>query len=429
METASGGSSASHESVITIDRLGGQGDGIAVVEGRTFYVAFGVPGDRLRVRLGKARGQGLTAAILAVEQAGPSRREPPCAHFGRCGGCALQHVDDGLYAAWKRGRVVEALRQQGLAEAPVGPLVRTPAGSRRRIALAVRAGKAGAVLGFHAHESHDIVDIRECHVMLPALAALIPPLRDMLARELRAETKAEVTATATATGIDLLIRSGRSPGRDSRVALAAFAGAQKLARLSWQAGNEAPEPIAQLRAPQVLFSGVPVDLPPGAFLQASAEAEKVMTELVVGAVGGAKRVADLYAGCGTFTFPLAKSAKVHGVEGDKDSLAALTAAARRGGLGRITSERRDLARNPLQPDELKPFDCVVFDPPRAGAKAQAEMLAKSRVPLAVAVSCDPGSFARDARILVDGGYRLESVAPLDQFVWSSHLEIVAVFRR
>jgi 23S rRNA (uracil1939-C5)-methyltransferase len=396
MGTASGGPSASHESVITIDRLGGQGDGIALSEGRTVYVAYGVPGDRLRVRLGKPRGQGLTAEILAVERAGPARREPPCAHFGRCGGCALQHIDDGLYAEWKRGRLVEALRQQGLGEAPVGPLVRTPVGSRRRIALAARVVKGAAVLGFHAHESHDIVDLRECHVMQPALAALIAPLRAMLSRELRAGSKAEVTATATATGIDLLIRADHQPGRDSRVALADFAGAQKLARLSWQAGKEEPEPIAQLRAPQVSFGGVAVDPPPGAFLQASAEAEQAMTDLVVGAVDGAKRVADLYAGCGTFTFPLAKTAKVHAVEGDKDSLAALSAAVRRGSLGRITTERRDLARNPLQPDELKPFDCVVFDPPRAGAKAQVEMLSKSRVPTVVAVSCDPGSFSRDA---------------------------------
>ena len=320
MGTASGSPSASHESVITIDRLGGQGDGIAVVEGRTVYVAYGVPGDRLRIRLGKPRGQGLTAEILAVEQAGPARREPPCAHFGRCGGCALQHVDDGLYAEWKRGRVVEALRQQGLGEAPVGPLVRTPAGSRRRITLAARVGKGGAVLGFHAHESHDIVDLRECHVMHPALAALIAPLREMLARELRAGTKAEVTATATATGIDLLIRADHQPGRDSRVALADFARAQKLARLSWQAGKEEPEPVVQHRTPQVLFGGVAVDPPPGAFLQASAEAEQAMTDLVAAAAGGAKRIADLYAGCGTFTFPLAKTAKVHAVEGDKDSL-------------------------------------------------------------------------------------------------------------
>ena len=429
MGTASGGPSASHESVITIDRLGGQGDGIAMVEGRTVYVAYGVPGDRVRVRLGKPRGQGLTAEILALEQAGSARREPPCAHFGPCGGCALQHVDDGLYAELKRGRLLEALRHQGLGEAPVGPLVRTPAGSRRRITLAARVAKGGAVLGFHAHESHDIVDLRECHVMHSALAALIAPLREMLGRELRAGAKAEVTATATATGIDLLIRADHRPGRDSRVALADFAGAQKLARLSWQAAKEEPEPVAQHRTPQVLFGGVAVDPPPGAFLQASAEAERAMTDLVVAAAGGAKRIADLYAGCGTFTFPLSKTAKVHAVEGDKDSLAALSAAARRGSLGRITSERRDLARNPLQPDELKPFDCVVFDPPRAGAKAQTEMLAKSRVPAVVAVSCDPGSFARDARILVDGGYRLEPVTPIDQFVWSAHVEIVAVFRR
>jgi 23S rRNA (uracil1939-C5)-methyltransferase len=429
MGTTSGSAGESHETVMTIDRLGGQGDGIGMVEGQTVYVPYGVPGDRLRVRLGQRRGQGVKAEIVAVEQPGPARRDPPCVHFGRCGGCALQHVANDVYAEWKRSRVVEALRQQGLGDAPVAPLIRTAAGSRRRITLAARARKGGVLLGFHAAESHDIVDLRECHVMQPALAALIAPLRDLLSNELRAGVEAENTATATAAGIDLLIRTEALPDRDKRVALAAFAQSQKLARLSWQAGRGEPEPIAQYRAPQVMFGGVAVDLPPGAFLQASAEAEQAMTALVVAAAANAKRLADLYAGCGTFTFPLAKTARVHAVEGDKDSLAALTAAARRSSVGRITAERRDLARNPLQPDELKPYDCAVFDPPRAGAKAQCEMLAKSRVPVAIAVSCDPGSFARDARILADGGYRLQAVTPIDQFVWSPHVEIVAVFRR
>jgi 23S rRNA (uracil1939-C5)-methyltransferase len=371
----------------------------------------------------------VTAEILAVEEAGRARRAAPCRHFGRCGGCALQHVDDWLYAEWKRGRVVEALRQQGLDEVSVAPLIRTAAGGRRRITLTARMAKGGAVLGFHAHESHDIVDLRECPVMLPALAALLAPLRQMLAQELPAGAQAEVTAIATATGVDLLLRAGHAPGRESRAALAAFAAAQKLARLSWQSGKEEPEPIALYRQPQLRFGDVAADPPPGAFLQASAEAERAMVELVAGAADKAKRVADLYAGCGTFTFPLAKNAKVHAVEGDKDSLDALAAAARRASLGRVTTERRDLARNPLQPDELKSFDTVVFDPPRAGAKAQCEMLAKSRVPRVIAVSCDPGSFARDARSLADGGYRLESVTPIDQFVWSPHVEIVAVFGR
>lgn len=415
--------------MITIDRLGGQGDGIGMVEGQIVYVPYGVPGDRLRIRLGNPRGQGLKAEILAVEEAGQARRDPPCAHFGRCGGCALQQIRDDPYADWKRGRLVEALRQQGLGDAPVGGLIRTAADSRRRVTLAARTRKGAAVLGFHAQESHDIVDLRECHVILPVLTGLIAPLRDLAARELPAGGRAELMATATATGIDLLVRADKAPNRDSRAALAVFATAQKLARLSWQTGKEEPEPIAQHRVPQVTFAGVAVDLPPGAFLQASAEAEQAMVELVVAAAAGAKRVADLYAGCGTFTFPLARTAQVQAVEGDKDSIAALTGATRRNSLGRIAGERRDLARDPLQPDELRFFDCVVFDPPRAGARAQSEMLAKSRVPVAVAVSCDPGSFARDARILVDGGYRLESVTPIDQFVWSPHLEIVAVFRR
>ena len=329
--------SASHESVITIDRLGGQGDGIGMVEGRTVYVPYGVPGDRLRVRLGKPRGQGLRRQIVAVEQAGAARRERPAPISAAAAAARSSMSDDALrrVEAGPRGRGAAAAGAWAMRS--LAPLVRTAAGSRRRITLAARARKGGAILGFHAHESHDIVDLRECHVMLPALAALIAPLRELLSGQLPSAAQAEVTATATATGIDLLIRTGPLPDRDKRVALAAFAQTQKLARLSWQSGKEEPEPIAQYRAPQVMFGGVAVDLPPGAFLQATAEAEQAMTELVVAAAADAKRVADLYAGCGTFTFPLAKTARVHAVEGDKDSLAALTGAARRGSLGRITS--------------------------------------------------------------------------------------------
>jgi 23S rRNA (uracil1939-C5)-methyltransferase len=429
MAATSGGPRGRHETVIEIDRLGGQGDGIGMMEGQAVYVPYAAPGDRLRVRIRESKGPARRAEILAVERAGSDRREPPCAHFGRCGGCALQHIGDEAYAAWKRGRVVDALRQQGLADVSIAPLIRTAPNGRRRATLAARAAKGGVVLGFHAHESHDIVDLRECHVLVPPLAGLLPPLRAALGEILRSGAKAEIAMTMTAAGIDLLIRADQLPSPASRVALAAFASAQKLARLSWQSGKAEPEPVAQHRAPQVMFGGVAVDPPPGAFLQASAEAQQAMTALVIEAAAGARRIADLYAGCGTFTFPLAQAAKLHAVEGDKDALAALAGAARRASLGRITAERRDLARNPLQPDELKPYDCAVFDPPRAGAKAQCEMIAKSRVPLAIAVSCDPGSFARDARILVDGGYRLESVTPVDQFVWSPHVEIVAVFRR
>jgi 23S rRNA (uracil1939-C5)-methyltransferase len=417
------------EVVISVDRLGGQGDGVGLHDGRPVFIPYAAPGDRVRVRLGRAKGQGRTAELIHVEAPGPARQAPPCGHFGRCGGCSLQQLHDEVYAGWKRDRVLAALRQQGFADPPVAPLTRIPAASRRRVTLSARGRKGGAVLGFHARASQEIVDLTECHIMVPPLAALLPGLRSLLGAVLSPGVTADLTMTLTPAGADLLIRGLDEPDRPAREALAAFARTHRLARLSWQAREAEPEPVAMLAPPRLTFGDVAVDLPPGAFLQAGADAETALVAAVVAGVGGARRVADLFAGCGTFTFPLARQAQVHALEGDRAALAALSGAARRASLDRVTSERRDLQSNPLQPEELAPFDAVVFDPPRIGAKAQCAMLAGSRVPAVVAVSCDPGSFARDARILADGGYRLERVTPIDQFVWSAHVEIVAVLRR
>jgi 23S rRNA (uracil1939-C5)-methyltransferase len=282
--------------------------------------------------------------------------------------------------------------------------------------------------GFHAPESQEIVPIETCHVLAPSLAAQLPLLRALSEMALGTGQIATVMATETETGLDVLIESAKPLER--RRALVDAAAKAAIARLSWQQGHGAPEPLAQHILPRVTFNGISVGLPAGAFLQPSAEGEAALVEAVTGFAKGAKSIADLYAGCGTFTFPLAKIGKVAAFEASKPAVAAIIDATNHSGLsGRVTAQTRNLESSPLSPEDLKKFDCVVFDPPRAGARSQAEMLVRSRVKRAVAVSCNPASFARDARILTDGGFKLAGMAIVDQFVWSAHVEIVAAFRR
>lgn len=278
-------------------------------------------------------------------------------------------------------------------------------------------------------------DLRSCLILTPGLLTLIPPLRAALQPLVGSDERWGLVVCETETGVDLCLQARRAPELRDREALAALADSSDLARVSWQqgpgiAGGE-PEPIVVRRAPVVTFGEVAVTPPPGGFLQPSRAGEQALSDLVLGHLpGDATRVADLYSGCGTFTFRLSAQANVSAAEGDGLALEALEAAARRAGLtDRVSAEQRDLARRPLTADELSLFDCVVFDPPRAGAGAQAEQLAQSPVPRVIAVSCNPATFARDARILVDGGYRLTSLVPVDQFPWSGHAELVACLER
>ena len=415
---------------LEITAIGAAGDGVASHGGDRCFVPYTLPGDRVRARITGRRGGALAAEMVARLADGPHRAEPACRHFGDCGGCALQHLDDDFYADWKRERVTTALAQRGLCDVAVEAPLRVPVGARRRASLLAVRRKTGVLLGFRARGSHRVVDLGECPVLEPSLVALLAPLRGLFGDLLAPGKRAEALVTRLGTGIDLVV-SGPPPDLAQRERLAAFAADHDMARVSWQAPDgEPPEIVVQRRAAQAVFGGVAVDLPPGAFLQPSAAGEAMLIDTVVAATAGARRIADLYAGCGAFGFALARHATVHAVEGDRAMAAAIAAAAGRAGLaGRVSSEARDLDRLPLLAGELAGFDAVVFDPPRAGAKRQAEALAASAVPLVVAVSCHPGTFARDARILVDGGYRIERVLPLDQFLWSPHVELVAVFRR
>lgn len=416
---------------IEVGSLGARGDGIAADgDGRTLYIPFALPGERVRARVEEARGDGFAATLIDVLSPSPARIKPVCRHFGTCGGCALQHLDGASYGEWKRGLVVAALQARGFADTPVAPLLAIAPGTRRRARLHGRVGPDGVAVGFFGRASRRIVDQQECPLLVDGLTALVEPLRGLMADMFVSGESAAFDLTLTDSGVDLLIGAAKPLDLAARTALAEFATAHDLARLSWQEGDEEPEPVAQRRAPVLRFAGVAVTPPPGGFLQSSQDGEAALCERVLDGIGAAARVADLYAGCGSFTFPLAQRAQVLAVEGDGDSARALGRAADAAGSGvRVTVTQRDLARRPLQAAELAGFDAVVFDPPRAGAAEQARELAASAVPVVVGVSCNPATFARDARLLAAGGYVLERVTPVDQFAFSPHLELVGVFRR
>ena len=408
---------------LEIETLGGRGDGVGQVGGRPVFVAGALPGDRLRVRITGERSGGLKGETIELLDAGPDRVEPPCPHYGPCGGCQLQHLADGPYAAWKHGLVGKALARRGLPDDRVAPLLRIPPGTRRRASLAARVNGPTLTLGFRGRDSHQVIDGPDCRLLSAPLMAGLAHLRTGLKKA------CELALLETEAGLDLLITLQAPPDLAQRTALAALAETADLARLSWRAPDHEPEPLAVRRSPLLRFNGQAVTPPPGAFTQPTLAGEKHLQDLVTtGLPDGAKSVVELFAGIGTFSFHLAARAKLHALEGDQAACQALDAGARQAG-GRISVERRDLERRPLEPSELAPYDALVFDPPRAGAKAQAERIAASKLGAVIAVSCNPNSFARDARTLVDGGFTLEQVTPLDQFPWSHHLELVAVFRR
>jgi len=348
-----------------------------------------------------------------------------CRHFGSCGGCAHQDLTDDAYRALKLASVVDALARQGFADARIEAIVEVAPATRRRAAFKA-AKKSGAVLlGFHAAASHDIVDMQECLVLTPTLFALVAPLRAMMGELLSEGQKAELFVTETENGADVAIRWARGVDPGTVAQLARWAAKAKLARVTVNG-----EPAIERAAPTLRFGKAQVTLPPDAFLQPTAFGETQLQAKLSAILKGAKAIADLYAGCGTFSLPLAEQARVHAVELDGNALDALAQAARTtSGLKPVTIEKRDLHKRPLGPAELARFDAVLLDPPRVGAAAQAKELAQSKIRRIAYVSCNPESFARDARILAGGNYRLGTVAPVDQFLWSSHIELVADFAR
>ncbi|MFO1067965.1 MAG: class I SAM-dependent RNA methyltransferase [Geminicoccaceae bacterium] len=409
---------------LAILRLGSQGDGEADFDGQRVRLPLSLPGERWQARLVRRARDGWDAEPVTCLE-GSSRAEPPCRHFGTCGGCRLQHLPAAAYTAFKVGRIRTALARRGLADVEIAEPLVSPPGSRRRLRLAwTRAGRR-LLLGLRERRSHRLVDLAQCPVARPELVAALAPLRLFLAGESWAEGEASLTLTPQ--GLDLLLDLPKPPDAAARLRLTAFAAEAALARIACRSAGE-PEPVVVPRRPMLDLDGTAVPLPPGSFLQATAEGEAALRIVVAGQVRKGDRVVDLFAGLGTFAVAAlrAGAATVRAVEVDAAACAALTAARVPG----IVAERRDLERRPLAGSELARTDLAILDPPRAGAADQVRLLGEARELERIAyVSCDPESFARDARTLVDAGFALERVQPVDQFLWSAEVELAAAFRR
>ena len=408
------------ESEPVIARLGTHGDGIADTAHGTLYVPYTVPGDHVRI----VREAGLLRLVEVISP-GADRVAPLCQHFTHCGGCTTQHLARDADARWKSGLVATAFHQQGI-EPPLNPIIRAEPHSRRRAVFAAKRTGSGVVLGFHEPHGHAIIDLAECPILAPAIEDRIPALKALAAALLSRAGEGRFTVVACDNGVDVAVEDAKPTlSTDERGRIADLARAAQVIRLS--IGGV---PAFETASPVLAFGPARVEPPPGVFLQAVPSAEAAMTALIVEACGKAKRIADLFCGLGTFTFPLAKRAEVAAFDSDKEAIGALVAAARRtAGVKPITAGRRDLHTDPLSARELNGFEAVVLDPPRAGALAQAGRLAKSEVPVVVMVSCAPGTLARDVKVLIEGGYTLENVTPIDQFLFAPHVEAIAVLRR
>lgn len=410
----------SDERILDIADLGARGDGIARPDsGAPVYVPFALPGERVRATVAGNR-----ATLVGVETPSPDRVDPPCPHFTQCGGCAVQHLTEPAYRDWKRGLVVTALAHRGI-DAPVDPLVDAHGVGRRRATLHVVFAKGGPKAGFMAARSHRLTDLDTCPILAPPLAAAPDIARALAVPFARRCKPLDIHLTATDSGIDADIRNAGDLDLDARLDLPEIAERFDLARIT--AGGDL---AVERRAPVLTVGPARVTLSPGVFLQATAAGEAALAALVGKHAGDAATIADLFCGIGPFALRLAERATVDAIDSETAALAALDGAVRHTtGLKPVTTARRDLFRDPLTEAELARYDAVVFDPPRAGAEAQARSLGASAVPVIVAVSCDPANFARDAAILMEGGYRIDRITPVDQFRHAPHVELVARFSR
>ncbi len=399
---------------LTIKRLGHHGDGIAMSEnGGPVYAPLTLPGE---VISGEIDGDRMAAPSVITPS--PDRIKAPCPHYKSCGGCTLMHAADPFVAQFKTDVIATALKAHDLPT-PLRPIDTSPPRTRRRATLSGTRTKKGALTGFHARKSDTIVPIRDCFLLHPRLLETLPALEQITRLGASRSATLGFSLTLTDTGIDVAVTGGKPLDGPLRAALPQVA--QGFIRLTWE-----EEPVFIETPPVLPIGPARVTPPPGAFLQATPEGEAALQTAVAEATEGATNIADLFCGLGTFALPLAAKTPVHAVEAAPDLLDALTQAANHTtGLKPITTEARDLFRRPLLPDELARFDAIVIDPPRAGAEAQIREIAKARVPIVAAVSCNPVTFARDAAVLVAAGYSLDWVQPVDQFRWSPHVELAA----
>ncbi len=407
---------------LTIDHLGQHGDGVAIAGSKTVYVPGTLPGEIVEVA--ELAGHPDRRLLLSIVTASPERIAPFCPVFTRCGGCAIQHWEDAAYRRWKRNLVVTAL-QQARIETTVSDLVDAHGAGRRRAVFHARKARGGEfMVGFAAAGSHDIIPIDHCPVLDPALSGALDVARAIADILGSVGKPLDIQVTATDNGLDVDVRGSGAISPQLTSVLAKTAHRLRLARLTRHG-----ELVVQIVPPTLHIGSAQVTLPPGSFLQPTVRGEEILADRVMALCDGAKSVADLFCGVGPFALRLAARARVAAFDSDEGAIASLQkAVATTQGLKPLKAEQRDLFRRPLMPSELD-FQAVVFDPPRQGAQAQAQQLAQSRVRKVVAVSCDAATFARDARILIEGGYRLESVTPVDQFRHTAHVEIIGAFSR
>ncbi|WP_347936072.1 TRAM domain-containing protein [Amylibacter sp. IMCC11727] len=404
---------------LLIEKLGSKGDGIASHNGQDVFVPFSVPGERVEGDIEDGR-----IAKPRILEPVALRVKAPCSHFKTCGGCATQHIDPAFLADWKRNLVRTALAQHGL-ETELRDTITSPPQSRRRAVFTGKRTKASAFLGFHARGTAQIIPITHCTLLHPDISEGFDGLKALVQIAASRKSEIRIAATASIGGLDVSVDNALPLTPQIQAHVVKITHDHGLSRVFWNG-----EIVLEREPAQHRFGEALVTPPNGSFLQATKEGEIALVDTVMSIVGQAKSVADLFSGCGTFSLPLAKIAEVAAFESDREMLAALDKGWRVAtGLKKVTTAPRDLFRNPMRPDELNPFDAVVIDPPRAGAKAQTEQLAASEVKTIAFVSCNPATFARDARVLVDGGYTLDWVQTVDQFLWSEHCELVAQFTR
>jgi 23S rRNA (uracil1939-C5)-methyltransferase len=412
----------SKTSTLTIDELGARGDGIARSEAGQVFVPYTLEGEAVTAIV-----DGKRAALLSVNKPSPDRIEPVCVHFETCGGCSLQHMGTGAYRRWKSSLLEKAFAAHDLSTSCLKPAHFCEPYSRRRAVFSAIKTDKGVLLGFQQAGSNHVVDLSECHVIVPDIDRARPALKVLLETFLPGGKTVHVTVTSTISGLDVAVDGPLKPADEAKQRAAESVQREGFGRLTLNG-----EVILAPKRLLVSFDGITVAPPPGAFLQAVPAMESVMAQLVASHMAKSKRVADLFSGCGTFALRLARESTIHAVEADGASLMALDRAFRENSgkrLKSVTTEKRDLVRRPLTAHELKTFDGVVFDPPRGGAEEQVRQIAASLVRRVAAVSCNPETLARDVRILVDSGFRLVSVTPVDQFIWTSHLEAVALLDR
>ncbi len=406
---------------LNIDRLGAGGDGVAMLPDGPIFVVGGLPGDVLTAHVAGDR-----ATISSIERPSPDRIAPVCRHFGVCGGCAVQALAMSCYHDWKREKIASAFQARGL-DVVLSDTISVGLGERRRATFTATGSSRNFVFGFNAKKSHDLFELDECPVLAPEIISALPDLKVLASYFVTSNKPIRVAVTKCANGLDVAFRDvKRTLNADQKLALATTARDAGFIKVT-----QDDELVISQAKPVITFGDAQVELPPGAFLQASQSAERVMAKVILKAMPKkAKNVADLFCGLGAFTFPLAKKYRVSAFDGDRPAIAALSkAAGATVGIKPVSAVGRDLFQAPLSRVELRDFDAVVFDPPRAGASGQAEALVKSKVGTVVAVSCNPATLARDIRILVDGGYIIKDITPIDQFLYSPHVECIVTLTR